>query len=117
MGRHSQRTPWFYPPPPVEERKLGIIKDDMEYSEKLFHYTYATQWDEVHFLEFRLLHRLNIFHLQNKLAKLKGRYWDTLKVSDTELTEIGTALHSYSKAVFVHATNASSSRVLCVGTI
>ena len=62
---------WFVEQPSTENPKLGVIEDPMNYGERLFHYTYATRHDDVHFLEYRTLHRYNIFHLQNQLAKLK----------------------------------------------
>lgn len=78
-------------------KKLSVIEDSIDYGENLIHYTYATQHDEVHFLEYRSLHRLNIFCLQNRLAKLKGRCLDKGNVSDEESREIENTLHRYNK--------------------
>ena len=78
-------------------KQLGVIEDDMEYGERLVHYTHATQNDEVHVLEYRSLHRLNIFCLQNRLAKLKGRYLEKVNVSDAGSVELEQTLRRYSK--------------------
>ena len=92
----SQPT-WLHPPPAEETQKLGVIEDDMNYGERLFHYTYATRHDDVHFLEYRMLHRLNMFHLQNRLAKLKGSCWTTHASSEADLVDLKDTLHEYSK--------------------
>jgi hypothetical protein len=48
MSVHTPQSTWF-PPPAAEGQKLGVIEDDMGYDERLFHYTYATRYDDVHF--------------------------------------------------------------------
>ena len=83
--------------PSSETHKLGIIEDTMNYGERLFHYTYASRDDDVHFLEYRTLHRYNIFHLQNQLAKLKGSCRSKRDVTDETLGDLKTKLHDYSK--------------------
>ena len=88
---------WLHPPPAEETQKLGVIEDGMNYGERLFHYTYATRHDDVHFLEYRMLHRLNIFHLQNRLAKLKGSCWTTHDICEKDLMDLKDRLHEYSK--------------------
>lgn len=97
MAAAGSRPAWLHPPPPVESQKLGTIEDNMNYGERLFHYTYATRNDDVHFLGYRMLHRLNIFRLQNQLAKLKGSSWTKHDISDTDLLELKNTLHDYSK--------------------
>ena len=79
----------------------------MTYNERLFHYTYASQQDEVHFMEFRILQRLNIFRLQNKLAELKASCWKELKPSDVDFENLKTTLHDYGKPLL------SQSHVKC----
>lgn len=96
MSLHASKSTW-HSPPVAETPNLGVIEENMSYDERLFHYTYATRYDDVHFMEYRILHRLNIFHLQNKLAKLKGVCWTDHKLSDEKLTEMKTTLHEYSK--------------------
>ena len=62
---------------------LGVITEGMEYSERLFHYAYASQTDDVNFTEYRFLQRVNIFRIQNELAKLKrpaGRVWTLMMI-------------------------------------
>ena len=88
---------WFVEQPSAETHKLGVIEDAMNYGERLFHYTYATRHDDVHFLEYRTLHRYNIFHLQNQLAKLKGSCWTKSDVTDETLGDLKNKLHDYSK--------------------
>ena len=83
--------------PSAETQKLGVIEDSMDYGERLFHYTYATQHDDVHVVGYRALHRYNIFHLQNQLAKLKGSCWTKHDVSDETLVDLKNTLHDYSK--------------------
>jgi hypothetical protein len=90
---------WLYPKPAAEPPKLGEILDNMGYDQRLFHHTFATQNDDVHFLEYRILHRLNIFHIQNRLAKLKGSCWKDKKASEADLSELKTTLHDYSKCL------------------
>lgn len=98
MANDTSQPPWLQPPPIMQaQKKLGVMEDDMEYGERLIHYTYATQHDDIHFLEYRSLHRLNLFCLQNRLAKLKGCYLDKVNVSDEESVEIENTLHRYSK--------------------
>ena len=79
-----------------ETHKLGVIEDTMNYGERLFHYTYSTRHDDVHFLEYRTLHRYNIFHLQNQLAKLKGSCRSKRDLTDENLGGLKTKLHDYS---------------------
>lgn len=93
---------WLVKRPSAETQKLGVIEDTMNYGERLFHYTYATRHDDVHFLEYRTLHRLNIFHLQNQLAKLKGSCWTEHDVPNATLEELKNTLHDYSKYLDFH---------------
>jgi len=72
----------------------------MSYEERLFHYTYATRHTEMYFLEYRLLQRMNIFRLQNKVASLKGASWQNQKVQERDWDSIKIALHDYGKHPF-----------------
>ena len=83
--------------PIIESQKLGVVEDCMSDAERLFHYTYATRHDEVHFLEYRMLHRMNIFNLQNRLAESKASSWTKRGASDGELLDLKVKLHEYSK--------------------
>ena len=87
---------WLYPKA-AEPPKPGEILNGMNYSERLWHHTFATQDNDVHFLEYRVLHRLNIFDLQNQLAKLKGGFWKDSKASEEDLKTLKTTLHDYSE--------------------
>ena len=82
--------------PSVETQNLGVVEATMDYGERLFHYTYATRHDDVHIVGYRTLHRYNIFHLQNQLAKLKGLCWTKREVSNETLVDLKNTLHEYS---------------------
>ena len=97
MAAAGSQPAWLLPPPSAEAPKLGIIEDSMSAAERLFHYTFATGNNDVHFLEYRMLHRLNIFGLQNRLAELKGSFRTKHEVSNTDLLELKNTLHDYSK--------------------
>jgi hypothetical protein len=88
---------WLQPETKVETKTPGVIDDGMTYDERLFHYSYATRRDELHLLEFRLLQRMNIFNLQNKLARLKGSCWGIQALADSEMNEMRDTLHQYGK--------------------
>jgi hypothetical protein len=57
-------------------KEPSVITEGIEYSEQLFHYAYASQIDDVNFIEYRLLQQANIFRIQNELAKLKAACWN-----------------------------------------
>jgi hypothetical protein len=80
--------------------KAGFIKDEMIYSQRVFHYSYAACATEPHFLAFRGLQRINIVHLQNKLARHKGAAWKDMAASDELLQDLETTLHKYSMSKF-----------------
>ena len=102
MAAAAPQPAWLYTAPAADTPELGIIDDSMSYGERLFHYTYATRHDDVHFLEYRMLHRLNIFNLQNRLAKFKGSCWTRHDVQETELLDLKDMLHDYSKYLKVN---------------
>ncbi|ETI27969.1 hypothetical protein G647_00418 [Cladophialophora carrionii CBS 160.54] len=95
MGSSQVDPGWLPPDNKAEAIEAGVIKEGMSYEDRLFHYTYATRYDELHFLEWRLLQRINIFNLQNKLARLKGTYWTKQQVSNSESDELRSTLHQY----------------------
>lgn len=97
MAVAAPQPAWFVKRPSAETPNPGVIEDTMDYGERLFHYTIATGHDDVHFLEYRTLHRLNIFHLQNQLAELKGSYWVKGDVPHGTLGELKIKLHDYSR--------------------
>lgn len=106
MAAAASRPAWL--PLQVETEKAGIIHDGMAYNERLFHYTHANRRDEVHVLDNRMLHRLNIFHLQNRLAKLRGSIWTAFDASDTDLADLKIALHEYSKQLYFRSFQGST---------
>ena len=75
----------------------GLIKDGMRYSQRVFHHTYACQSEDVQFLEFRLLQRLNLVQLQNELARHKAAIWEGMEASEEELKAVRGTLHDYGK--------------------
>ncbi|KAJ9614774.1 hypothetical protein H2204_014472, partial [Knufia peltigerae] len=92
---------WLQPEPHIETKQAGFIKEGMTYEDRLFHYTYSSRHDELYFLEYRLLERMNIFHLQNKLARLKGSCWEkqTAVPLDSDSDDLRITLHQYATAV------------------
>lgn len=76
----------------------GIILDDMTYSERLFHYSCSVEGLEPHFLAFRGLQRINLVHLQNKLAKHKGNVWKEKAAPEDTLEDLEVILHKYGKS-------------------
>jgi hypothetical protein len=94
-------NPNWFPNAQKAKPTPGKFEDGMDYSQRLFHYAYASQTDELHIVENRLLQRLNIFHLQNKLAKLKGAVWGDMSASDDDLDNLKSTLHDYSEYLYM----------------
>ncbi len=92
-------NPSWFPNGQKAKAAPGKFEDGMNYSQRLFHYAYASQIDTVHVLENRMLHRLNIFHLQNELARLKGAVWEDMSASDDDLIKLKTTLHDHGKQI------------------
>ncbi|ERF74210.1 hypothetical protein EPUS_03400 [Endocarpon pusillum Z07020] len=90
---------WFPLKAPGTVKKLGDVTDGMGYSERLFHYAHASQRNDVHFMEYRLLQRINIFRLQNELANLKAAFWTNLEADDGKMDQLKTTLHDYATAL------------------
>ena len=78
--------------------KAGIFKDKMTYSQRLFHHTYASQNEDAHFIEFRLLQRLNLVQLQNELAQIKGEIWNNMEASEEKMKTLRVTLREYGKS-------------------
>ena len=78
----------------------GMLKDGMTYSQRLFHHTYASQTEDAHFLEFRLLQRLNLVQLQNELARHKGAIWKNMEASEDDMRCLRVTLSDYGEYVF-----------------
>lgn len=89
---------WFPVKASDTVKEPGIIQDGMLYSDRLFHYAYASQAEDVHFMEYRLLQRMNIFHIQNELARLKGTCWTNLDADENTMNQLKTTLHEYGKS-------------------
>jgi len=71
---------------------------EKSYSERLFNYAHAASIREPHFLEFRLLHRLNLVHIQNDLAKFKGRILAQNSASEDDMKALRVTLHEYGES-------------------
>ena len=97
MAAPVSQPAWNATLPSAETQKLGVIEDTMDYGERLVHYTYNTRHDDVHIVSYRTLHRYNIFHLQNQLAKLKGSCSTKRDVTDETLVDLKNTLHDYSR--------------------
>ena len=97
MTAAVSRPSWLGERPSAKTNSLGVGEDTMKYGQRLCHYTYATRHDDVHFLAYHDLHRLNILHLQNELAKLKGSCWAEENVPEAKLGDLKDKLHDYSK--------------------
>ena len=76
-------------------RRLGKLDDNMTYSQRLFHHTYASQNEDAHLMEFRLLQRLNLVQLQNELARIKGKVWRNLEASEEDMKDLRVKLRDY----------------------
>ena len=72
-----------------------MITHDMEYDERLFHYSYDSCDKEPSFMEFRILQLLNIVGIQNDLAKHEAGVRKDMRVSTARMKELRTALHEY----------------------
>ncbi|KAK0642147.1 hypothetical protein B0T16DRAFT_431649 [Cercophora newfieldiana] len=69
------------------------------YGQRLYRFTFEERQQEPRFLIFRGLHHLNIFSLQNKLAKLKHEI-GTAESAEAEQTELLTkVLRNYTNAI------------------
>ena len=77
----------------------GVITEKMTYSQRLFHHTYASQNEDAHFIEFRLLQRLNLVQIQNELAQFKGDIWTKMGASQEEMKNLRVTLREYGEAV------------------
>lgn len=70
----------------------------MDYAKRVFRYSWHSGNDEPHILEYRILNRINLFHLQNELAKLKSAVWNDFSAKEDDLARLRTTLHDYGKS-------------------
>ena len=80
-----------------EQTGTRSLSQDMSYTQRLFRHTYASQSEDAHFLEFRLLQRLSLAQLQNELARQKGDIWGNMEASEEDLRNLRKTLHEYGK--------------------
>ncbi|KAJ3950874.1 hypothetical protein N0V92_012733 [Colletotrichum tropicale] len=83
------------------KRNPDRIRDDMDYAERVFRYSWHSGNDEPHILEYRILNRINLFHLQNELAKLKSAVWSDFSAKEDDLARLRTTLHDYAAFPFI----------------
>jgi hypothetical protein len=70
--------------------------DESSYAEQLFKYTFDEGRQEPRFLIFRGLQLMNIFNMQNDLAKLKHDIMTTKTASPQQTESLTKVLHNYS---------------------
>jgi hypothetical protein len=88
-----------HPPGPPQE---GGSNDDESYGEQLFKYTFDEGRPEPRFLIFRGLQLINIFNLQNDLAKLKHDIMTTKSATPQQTESLTKVLHNYSTSTPNH---------------
>lgn len=69
------------------------------HGERLFKYTFDEGRQEARFLIFRGLQLMNIFNLQNELARLKHVIMTTKTATSQQTESLTKVLHNYSKSV------------------
>ncbi|KAF4842317.1 hypothetical protein CGCSCA4_v008797 [Colletotrichum siamense] len=77
----------------------GRIREGMGYAERMFHYSWQSGAEDLPILEYRTLSKMNIFHLQNELAKLKASVWTGMSVSQDNLAKLRVTMHAYANAI------------------
>jgi hypothetical protein len=68
----------------------------MDYWKQLIHYGHKVQRDDPVLAEFATLQRLNLVHIQNRLAEIKADIADHRTTSETQMEELRRLLHEYS---------------------
>lgn len=71
------------------------IRDEMPYGQRLKKYMKLSAKEDIAFLEYRTLHRINITNLQNKLAILKSSIETNASPLDEDLEGVRDSLHAY----------------------
>ncbi|KAI2842454.1 hypothetical protein CBS147343_10571 [Aspergillus niger] len=77
----------------------SVALEEMSYTERYLRYTYATGNEEPYFLTFRGLQRLNLVHLQNKLAQKKSVIWKGKEGTEESINDLTSTLHAYANAI------------------
>ncbi len=81
---------------------------DESYGEQLFKYTFDEGRQEPRFLIFRSLQLMNIFNMQNDLAKLKHDIMTTKTATPQQTESLTKVLHNYSNYLYLpHPTTSS----------
>lgn len=86
----------------VELGEPSILDAKKSHEEKLFEYAKNVSIAEPHFLEFRLLQRLNLAQIQNELAQCKGQILAGSSASEKELKKLRVILHEYGEFVSIN---------------
>lgn len=77
-------------------------KDDESYGEHLFRYTFDEGRQEPRFLIFRGLQLMNIYNMQNDLAKLKHDIMTTKTAEPQQTESLTKTLHNYGNDSYPH---------------
>ena len=56
---------------------------------------HASEASDIHGIQFKGLQRLNVFFLQNELAKLKAACSSNMQASESDMLKLKTVLHDY----------------------
>lgn len=92
---NSVPMPAWFPAPAENVVETDSIRDEMPYSQRLMKYVKSSSENDIAFLEYRTLHRINITHLQNELATIKSSIDNNPFPTEVELKEIRETLHTY----------------------
>lgn len=86
----------------------GMSLPNMNYDQRLFHYTYSIADEKSSFMSFRLLQRLNLVHLQNELAQLKINVWKNMSASPEDLVTLRRTMSEYGRSMDSSGSKCSS---------
>lgn len=83
----------------ITDPTSGFMTGDLPYDQRLFRYTWNAGGDELHFMAFRSLQRLNVVHIQNELASKKRDIVKKGAASRTDMEELKVLLQDYGREV------------------
>ncbi len=82
------------PHTPAED-KLLLNASDSSYGARLFDHAWGNNSADLPLLAYDTLQRTNIVHIQNELAKLKGRIFNNGKIEADERESLRSLLRDY----------------------
>ncbi|KAH6849907.1 hypothetical protein B0I37DRAFT_403837 [Chaetomium sp. MPI-CAGE-AT-0009] len=83
----------------TNDNRPRSIHHDAPYEERLFQYTTNSHRQEPRFLIFRGLQLLNLFRMQNDLAKLKNKIWKDEVAAAEDTENLMVLLRNYTNAI------------------